>query len=168
MANRRAFITGVSGQDGSYLSELLLEKGYDVHGLVRWASSARMERLQHLIEGPNAPKDRFHLHEGDICDGNILTRLVLYLRAIAKEQIGNWRGRQTIEDGLNAWLRRFVSHVDVASPVPPGRKPFMTATVTVADHPTRRDATSYALAVQPNFKWMGQRFTLTLAGDLVG
>jgi GDPmannose 4,6-dehydratase len=79
MANRRAFITGVSGQDGSYLSELLLEKGYDVHGLVRWASSSRMERLQHLIDGPNAPKERFTLHEGDICDGNILTRLVLDL-----------------------------------------------------------------------------------------
>jgi len=79
MANRRAFITGVSGQDGSYLSELLLEKGYDVHGLVRWASSARMERLQHLIDGPKAPKERFTLHEGDICDGNILTRLVLDL-----------------------------------------------------------------------------------------
>jgi GDPmannose 4,6-dehydratase len=79
MANRRAFITGVSGQDGSYLSELLLEKGYDVHGLIRWASSARMERLQHLIDGPNAPGERFTLHEGDICDGNILTRLVLDL-----------------------------------------------------------------------------------------
>ena len=79
MANRRAFITGVSGQDGSYLAELLLEKDYEVHGLVRWASSARMERLQHLIEGPNAPKTRFHLHEGDICDGNLITRLVLQL-----------------------------------------------------------------------------------------
>src|SRR5215204_4164426 len=79
MANRRAFITGVSGQDGSYLSELLLEKGYEVHGLVRWASSARVERLQHLVEGPQPFKDRFHLHEGDICDGNILTRLILDL-----------------------------------------------------------------------------------------
>jgi GDPmannose 4,6-dehydratase len=80
MANRRAFITGVSGQDGSYLTELLLDKGYDVHGLIRWASSSRMERLQHLIDGPNAPKGgRFTLHEGDICDGNILTRLVLDL-----------------------------------------------------------------------------------------
>jgi len=79
MANRRAFITGVSGQDGSYLSELLLDKGYEVHGLVRWASSSRMERIQHLVDGPDAQKGRFTLHEGDICDGNILTRLVLDL-----------------------------------------------------------------------------------------
>jgi GDPmannose 4,6-dehydratase len=79
MANRRAFITGVSGQDGSYLAELLLEKNYEVHGLVRWASSSRMERLEHLVDGPKAEKTRFHLHEGDICDGNLITRLVLEL-----------------------------------------------------------------------------------------
>jgi GDPmannose 4,6-dehydratase len=79
MANRRAFITGVSGQDGSYLAELLLEKDYEVHGLVRWASSSRMERLEHLVDGPKAEKTRFHLHEGDICDGNLITRLVLEL-----------------------------------------------------------------------------------------
>src|SRR5262245_23890159 len=74
---RRAFVTGISGQDGSYLAELLLEKGYEVHGLVRWASSARLERLEHLILGPKSAGDRFTLHEGDICDGNVLTRLVL-------------------------------------------------------------------------------------------
>ncbi|HVJ80690.1 MAG TPA: GDP-mannose 4,6-dehydratase [Planctomycetia bacterium] len=74
---KRAFVTGISGQDGSYLAELLLEKGYEVHGLVRWASSARIPRLEHLLEGPAAAGPGFKLHEGDICDGNVLQRLVL-------------------------------------------------------------------------------------------
>jgi GDPmannose 4,6-dehydratase len=66
-----AFITGTSGQDGSYLAELLLDKGYKVHGLVRWASTSRLERLHHLLTRPN-----FHLHEGDICDGSHIAKLV--------------------------------------------------------------------------------------------
>ncbi len=74
---KRAFITGISGQDGSYLAEMLLEKGYEVHGFVRWASSSRIPRIQHLLEGPRAAGPRLKLHEGDICDGNVLQRIVL-------------------------------------------------------------------------------------------
>ncbi len=69
---KRALITGITGQDGSYLAELLLEKGYEVYGVVRRASSAHTERIAHLL-------DRVRLYDGDLCDGssllNILSRV---------------------------------------------------------------------------------------------
>ena len=61
MATKRAFITGITGQDGSYLAELLLEKGYDVHGMVRRASTEKFERIEHL-------RRRITLHQGDLLD----------------------------------------------------------------------------------------------------
>jgi len=68
---KTAFITGTSGQDGSYLVELLLSKGYEVHGLKRRSSSLNTSRLDHIFE-----HERFHLHYGDVCDGSSLTRLL--------------------------------------------------------------------------------------------
>lgn len=67
----KALVTGVTGQDGSYLSELLLEKGYEVHGLIRRSSSPNFERIQHLL---NLPK--FHLHEGDLTDAISLKKVI--------------------------------------------------------------------------------------------
>lgn len=66
-----AFITGVTGQDGSYLAEFLLDKGYDVHGLVRRSSSERYERLKGVLENPN-----FHLHYGDMTDSLSLVKIL--------------------------------------------------------------------------------------------
>jgi GDPmannose 4,6-dehydratase len=66
MAPRRALITGITGQDGSYLAELLLEKGYEVHGMVRRASTEKFERIEHL-------RDRITLHQGDLLDHRSLT-----------------------------------------------------------------------------------------------
>ena len=60
-AHPTALITGVTGQDGSYLAELLLEKGYDVHGMVRRASTEKFERIEHI-------RDRITLHQGDLLD----------------------------------------------------------------------------------------------------
>jgi len=76
-SNRRALITGITGQDGSYLAELLLEKGYEVHGLVRRASTFNTSRLSHLYEDPHQPNRRLILHYGDLSDGTCLTNLVL-------------------------------------------------------------------------------------------
>lgn len=73
---RRALITGVAGQDGSYLAELLLEKGYEVHGVKRRASSFNTTRIDHLISEPQATGSRFHLHYGDMTDATNLIRLV--------------------------------------------------------------------------------------------
>lgn len=73
---KRALITGTTGQDGSYLVELLLEKGYEVHGLKRRASSFNTQRIDHIFEGQFAEKKRFFLHYGDLSDGMGLTRLI--------------------------------------------------------------------------------------------
>ena len=73
-----ALITGVTGQDGSYLAELLLEKGYEVHGMVRRASSFNRQRLEHLyLDGDNKPTD-FHVHYGDMTDSSSVIR-ILYM-----------------------------------------------------------------------------------------
>ncbi|MGB0654829.1 MAG: GDP-mannose 4,6-dehydratase [Pirellulales bacterium] len=81
--SHRALITGVTGQDGSYLAELLLAKGYEVHGLRRRSSTFGTERIEHLIFGDN-PK--LHLHYGDLADGNGLMRL---LREIEPHEVYN-------------------------------------------------------------------------------
>ena len=74
---RRALITGITGQDGSYLAELLLDKGYEVHGIVRRASTFNTERLEHLYQDPHEQGARLMLHYGDLTDGQSLTNLVL-------------------------------------------------------------------------------------------
>ncbi len=71
---KRAFITGITGQDGSYLAELLLSKGYDVHGLVRRSSSLNRSRIEHLHEDPH-----LHLHYGDLTDGVGVANLVRHI-----------------------------------------------------------------------------------------
>lgn len=75
-SRRRAFITGVTGQDGSYLAEMLLEKGYEVHGLKRRASSFNTDRVDHLYQDPHESDVRFRLHYGDLTDSTNLIRLV--------------------------------------------------------------------------------------------
>ena len=73
---KKALITGTTGQDGSYLSEFLLEKGYEVHGLKRRASSFNTQRIDHIFEGPQTEDRKFILHYGDLSDGLNLTRLI--------------------------------------------------------------------------------------------
>ncbi|MFT4683517.1 MAG: GDPmannose 4,6-dehydratase [Flavobacteriales bacterium] len=71
-----ALITGITGQDGSYLAELLLEKGYMVHGIKRRASSLNTDRIDHLYQDPHHPNLRFKLHYGDLSDAMNLTRII--------------------------------------------------------------------------------------------
>ena len=73
---KRALITGITGQDGSYLTELLLEKGYEVHGIVRRSSSFNTSRIDHLYKDPHLAGNNLHLHYGDITDGVGLSNLV--------------------------------------------------------------------------------------------
>jgi GDPmannose 4,6-dehydratase len=72
----RALITGITGQDGSYLAELLLGKGYEVHGLIRRSSSINTHRIDHLYEDPHVPDRRLILHYGDMSDSARLARLI--------------------------------------------------------------------------------------------
>ena len=71
-----ALITGITGQDGSYLAELLLEKGYKVHGIKRRSSSFNTERIDHLYQDPHHPNQRLNLHYGDLTDAMNLTRII--------------------------------------------------------------------------------------------
>jgi GDPmannose 4,6-dehydratase len=73
---KRALITGITGQDGSYLAELLLEKGYEVHGLIRRSSTFNTERIDHIYVDPHSPKAKLLLHYGDITDSGQLTNLI--------------------------------------------------------------------------------------------
>ena len=76
MSNKVALITGVTGQDGSYLAELLLGKDYIVHGIKRLSSSFNTGRIDHLYTDPHEPGGRFFLHYGDLTDATNLVRLV--------------------------------------------------------------------------------------------
>jgi GDPmannose 4,6-dehydratase len=73
---KRALITGITGQDGSYLVELLLSKGYEVHGIVRRASSFNTDRLDHLYQDPHEPDRTLILHYGDLSDATVLRRIL--------------------------------------------------------------------------------------------
>ncbi len=77
---RRALITGITGQDGSYLAELLLEKGYEVHGLIRRASTFNTARIDHLYRAPQDDSSRLVLHYGDVADGSNLSRILAEAR----------------------------------------------------------------------------------------
>lgn len=76
MSDKRALITGITGQDGSYLAELLLERGYEVHGVIRRSSSFNTGRLDHIYMDPHDPARRLHLHYGDLTDGASLAALI--------------------------------------------------------------------------------------------
>ena len=73
---KRALITGVTGQDGSYLAELLLEKGYEVHGIKRRASQFNTQRVDHIYQDPHVPSPHLRLHYGDLTNTSNLTRIV--------------------------------------------------------------------------------------------
>ena len=77
---KKALITGITGQDGSYLAELLLDKGYEVHGLVRRSSTFNTTRLDHVYQDPQQAGARLILHHGDITDGQGVTNLVLEIQ----------------------------------------------------------------------------------------
>ena len=83
---RRALITGITGQDGSYLAEFLLAKGYEVHGLIRRSSSFNTDRIDHLYRDPHDAQASIKLHYGDLTDANGLARLV---RQVAPAEVYN-------------------------------------------------------------------------------
>ena len=83
---KKALITGITGQDGSYLAEFLLDKGYEVHGIKRRASSLNTQRVDHIYEDPQTDSARFNLHYGDLTDSSNLTRII---RDIEPDEIYN-------------------------------------------------------------------------------
>ena len=84
--NKRALITGITGQDGSYLAEFLLQKGYEVHGVKRRSSLFNTQRIDHIYQDPHAPDPRLTLHYGDLTDTSNLTRI---LREVEPDEVYN-------------------------------------------------------------------------------
>lgn len=74
--SKRALITGITGQDGSYLSEILLARGYEVHGIIRRSSTINTDRIDHLYQDPHLPETKLFLHYGDLTDGTTLGRIL--------------------------------------------------------------------------------------------
>ncbi|MFG3405136.1 GDP-mannose 4,6-dehydratase [Streptomyces sp. NPDC048142] len=98
---KTALITGVTGQDGSYLAELLLDKGYKVHGLIRRSSSFNTERIDHIYQGPEEPERSFVLHHADLSDGVALVNL---LRDIQPDEVYNLGAQSHVRVSFDAPL----------------------------------------------------------------
>lgn len=91
---RRALITGITGQDGSYMAELLLSKGYEVHGLKRRSSSFNTERIDHIYQDPHEDNRKLHLHYGDLTDSTNLIRLV---ESVKPDEIYNFGAQSHVQ-----------------------------------------------------------------------
>lgn len=85
---KRALITGITGQDGSYLSELLLEKGYEVHGIIRRSSSFNTDRIDHIYVDPHSEGAQLFLHYGDLTDGTTLRRILEEVQPVEIYNLG--------------------------------------------------------------------------------
>jgi GDPmannose 4,6-dehydratase len=94
-----ALVTGVTGQDGAYLSELLLQKGYTVHGIKRRSSSFNTARIEHLYQDPHEPEQRFVLHYGDMTDSTNLIRLV---QQVQPDEIYNLAAQSHVQVSFDA------------------------------------------------------------------
>jgi GDPmannose 4,6-dehydratase len=109
---KRALITGVTGQDGSYLTELLLEKGYEVHGVIRRSSTFNTSRIEHLYRDPHETDNRFHLHYGDITDGVGISNLV---RELEPHEIYNLAAQSHVKVSFE--MPDFTAQVDAVGTI---------------------------------------------------
>ena len=96
---KRALITGITGQDGSYLAELLLEKGYEVHGIIRRASTFNTKRIDHLYRDPHIDNVRLFLHYGDLTDG---TNIARFIEKYQPEEIYNLGAQSHVQVSFEA------------------------------------------------------------------
>ncbi len=109
---KTAFITGITGQDGSYLAEFLLGKGYEVHGLIRRASSFNTGRIDHIFEDPHEPNPRLYLHFGDLIDGVGLTNLI---REIQPTEVYNLGAQSHVQ--VSFTMPQYTGQVDALGAV---------------------------------------------------
>ena len=112
MTNKVALITGITGQDGSYLAELLLSKGYEVHGLIRRASTFNTERIDHIYQDPHETNPKLYLHYGDLLDGVGLTNLV---REIEPTEIYNLAAQSHVM--VSFTMPQYTAQVDAVGTV---------------------------------------------------
>jgi GDPmannose 4,6-dehydratase len=109
---KRALITGVTGQDGSYLAELLLDKGYEVHGIIRRSSTFNTSRIDHLYKDPHETDNHFHLHYGDITDGVGISNI---LREIEPHEIYNLAAQSHVKVSFE--MPDFTAQVDAVGTI---------------------------------------------------
>jgi GDPmannose 4,6-dehydratase len=109
---KKAFITGITGQDGSYLAELLLEKGYEVHGLIRRSSNFNTQRIDHLFQDIHETNQRLFLHYGDLIDGVGLTNLI---RAIDPHEVYNLGAQSHVQVSFS--MPQYTAQVDAVGAV---------------------------------------------------
>ena len=112
MSKKVAFITGITGQDGSYLAELLLGKGYEVHGLIRRASTFNTSRIDHIYQDPHDPNPKLTLHYGDLLDGVGLTNLI---REIEPTEIYNLAAQSHVM--VSFTMPQYTAQVDAVGTV---------------------------------------------------
>jgi GDPmannose 4,6-dehydratase len=112
MKSKVAFITGITGQDGSYLAELLLEKGYEVHGLIRRSSTFNTSRIDHIYQDPHEKNTKLFLHYGDLIDGVGLTNLI---REIKPSEVYNLGAQSHVQ--VSFTMPQYTGQVDAVGAV---------------------------------------------------
>ncbi len=112
MKTKVAFITGITGQDGSYLAELLLSKGYEVHGLIRRSSSFNTSRIDHIYQDIHEPNPKLFLHYGDLIDGVGLTNLI---REIQPDEVYNLGAQSHVQVSFS--MPQYTGQVDAVGAV---------------------------------------------------
>jgi len=112
MKSKVAFITGITGQDGSYLAELLLEKGYEVHGLIRRSSTFNTSRIDHIYQDPHEKNTKLILHYGDLIDGVGLTNLI---REIEPSEVYNLGAQSHVQ--VSFTMPQYTGQVDALGAV---------------------------------------------------
>ena len=112
MSRKVAFVTGVTGQDGSYLTEFLLGKGYEVHGLIRRSSTFNTSRIDHIYQDPHDPNPKLFLHYGDLIDGVGLTNLV---REIQPTEVYNLGAQSHVQ--VSFTMPQYTGQVDAVGAV---------------------------------------------------
>ena len=128
MSKKVAFITGITGQDGSYLAELLLSKGYEVHGLIRRASTFNTSRIDHIYQDPHDTNPKLTLHYGDLLDGVGLTNLI---REIEPTEIYNLAAQSHVM--VSFTMPQYTAQVDAVG----------TVAILEAIRATKRDVRFY-------------------------
>ena len=109
---KRALITGITGQDGSYLAEFLLEKGYEVHGIIRRSSTFNTSRIDHLYKDPHEEGNNLHLHYGDVTDGVGISNLI---RDVAPHEIYNLAAQSHVKVSFE--MPDFTAQVDAVGTI---------------------------------------------------
>ena len=112
MKTKVAFITGITGQDGSYLAEFLLSKGYEVHGLIRRSSTFNTSRIDHIYQDPHEPNPKLFLHYGDLIDGVGLTNLI---REIRPDEVYNLGAQSHVQ--VSFTMPQYTGQVDAVGAV---------------------------------------------------